>query len=82
MDLVLHRNTVVRKGSLLGYGDMLSGNQEHAVIDVDALNVAQDLQFCTVHILELCGRYFRTGGCNRRATHRCECTNSDGTRHP
>ncbi len=82
MNLVFNRNTVVRKGSLFGYGDVLSGNHEHAVIEVDALNLAQDLQFCTVRILELCGRYFRAGRCNRCATHRRDRTNSDRSRHP
>jgi hypothetical protein len=82
MNLVLNRNTVVRKGSLLGYGDVLSGNHEHAVIEVDALNLAQDLQFCTVRILELRGRYFRTGRCNRCATHRRDRTSSDCSRYP
>ena len=43
MNLAFHRNTVVRKGSLLSYGDMLSSNYEHAVIEVDALNLAQNL---------------------------------------
>ena len=82
MGLVLHRNTVVGKGSLLGYGDMLSGNQEHAVSEVDTLDTAQDLQFCTVQILELCSRDFRTGWCNRCATHRRDRTHGDRSRYP
>ena len=42
MSLVFHRKTVVRKGGVLSYGDMLSSNQQHAVIEVDALNLTQD----------------------------------------
>jgi hypothetical protein len=81
-DLILHPDTVVRKGSLLGYGDMLPGNQEHAVIEVDALDIAQDLQFCAVQILELCSRYFRTSRRNRGTTHGRDSTHSERSRHP
>jgi len=52
------------------------------VSEVDALDIAEDLQFRAVQIFELCGRDFRTGRCNRCAAHGRDRTRGDRSRHP
>jgi hypothetical protein len=58
---------------------MLSRDNENAAREVNAFNIAQNLQVCAVQILNLPGCNFRIGRCNSHATSHCDHTSDDRT---